>query len=340
MSTDRLLQAVLAKFPSASPEFALDLIVECQADLNKVFALLGAQQQSKQRQLTFDGFIGKSKSKHVNARFKKTDLYTPEQVLDAGIYCTMHLDVLDASVANQLALQLDADSCTWKQNNFYLFERQVTSKHTTALYTDNDDILSGKQKATYQGRAKEILFPFTKEMTLARDRVQDIVRLYTEEWSCNVVLANKYASKTDKIDYHSDQLTHIGRRPIIAALSLGCTREFRIQKRGHSRTDPIYCVHVPHNSLLIMHGGCQELFKHSIPPMRTVEPDALLGATRISLTFRMYQSEYESTKLPRCKCDRPMILRTTNPKNGRFTYIWQCSEHYNTNVGCGDVRAV
>ncbi|GMM51411.1 hypothetical protein DASB73_023690 [Starmerella bacillaris] len=349
-ATDEMIKVILRKFPKLDPEYALDLIVQCDADVNKVLRLLGVSDVSKQRQLTFDGFISKSKGNlKSNSKEKKfakpgtftIDLYTPEQVLDAGVHCTMHFDVLEPGLANQLALRLNQDSSEWSASQFYLFDRLVTSQHYTALYTDQGELLNGNLQATYQGRSQKA-WPFSSEMAYARDRVQDIVQLYTDNWSCNVVLANKYGSKTDKIDYHSDQLTHLGIKPTIAALSLGCTREFRLKGRNHQRNDPIYSIHVPHNSLLIMHSECQELYKHSVPPMRTITPDPLLNDTRISLTFRMYPSQFESKMLPRCKCNRPMILRTTLPtrtKSGTiYKYIWQCSSHYDGNEGCHETR--
>lgn len=30
-------------------------------------------------------------------------------------------------------------------------------------------------------------------------------------------------------------------------------------------------ITLPHNSLLIMHGGCQEVFKHSVPPVNGMD---------------------------------------------------------------------
>lgn len=351
-STERLVQAVLDKVPSASRDVALDLIAECNADLNKVFQLVGVPQASKQRQLTFDGFISKKKPPQSSqlkavAQFKplirqtstNIDLFNNEQVLDAGIFCTLHTNVLDQRLANILALQLEESSKDWPQAEFYLFDRKVKSPHTTAMFSDNEDLLTGKTSPTYQGHKTPTPRPFSAEMSDARETVRRIVKLYDDDWECNVVLANKYASKTDKIDYHSDQLTHIGPKPTIAALSFGCTREFKLRKRSHTPKDTTYTVHVPHNSLLIMHSGCQEIYKHCVPPMRCVEPDPLLHETRISLTFRNYLPQFTSDRIPKCKCDQIMILRNTiATAENRYKYIWQCGNKYSENTGCDEVK--
>lgn len=86
---------------------------------------------------------------------------------------------------------------------------------------------------------------------------------------------------------HTDSMTYLGPYTTIASLSLGVERVFRIrpytsredtagaERRGehapplgsHSASVRTLNLPLPHNSLLIMHAGMQEGFKHSVPPI-------------------------------------------------------------------------
>ena len=73
-----------------------------------------------------------------------------------------------------------------------------------------------------------------------------------------------------------------------------------------------------------MHASCQEIFKHSIPTQRVIDPfhppfphpDQPSGGdeieasnARINITFRFYRPDYRSSTTPKCKCGIPCILR-------------------------------
>lgn len=343
MSTATLIDAVLKKVPDADPNVVLDLIVACNADLNQVFQLLGVQQQSRKRQMTFDSFTSKRPARRFKTSADVVNLYTPEQVKSADIKCSLYPNVLDPSVANQLAISLNEDAASWNNRRFYLFDREVQSGHKSAIYTSEKAILSGDEKTTYQGqilsRKRHEVFPFSPELSEACKVVEEHVRKLDPNWECSVAVMNQYSDKVSKLDYHSDQLTHLGAKPIIASLSLGCTREFRIKDRSVPPQRPVYSIHIPHNSLLIMHAGCQEHFKHCVPPASSVETDPLLGVSRVSCTFRMYKMNRED--LPRCRCNNTMILRNTLPdKEGNYKYIWQCGSGYGGGQSCELVKQV
>lgn len=79
------------------------------------------------------------------------------------------------------------------------------------------------------------------------------------------------------VGYHADQLTYLGPYPTIASLSLGTTRVFRLRGvqslQDDASTPPprTYDIELPHNSLCIMGAGCQEKYKHTIPPARSID---------------------------------------------------------------------
>jgi alkylated DNA repair dioxygenase AlkB len=60
----------------------------------------------------------------------------------------------------------------------------------------------------------------------------------------------------------------LGPYTTIVSLSLGVTRNFRLRDTPGSAEIPrTYEIPLTHNSVIIMHGGTQEWYKHSIPPV-------------------------------------------------------------------------
>lgn len=57
-------------------------------------------------------------------------------------------------------------------------------------------------------------------------------------------------------------------------------------------------IHLPHNSLLVMHAEMQEEWKHSIHPAKAIDPHPVSGNTRINITYRYYRDAFH----PRFVC--------------------------------------
>lgn len=139
-------------------------------------------------------------------------------------------------------------------------------------------------------------------------------------WEPNAAFVNCYAGGAESVGYHSDQLTYLGPRAVIGSLSLGVAREFRVRKivarvqDDNEEPNPTgadeYCskrkkaskeradaegqiaIHLPHNSLLIMHAEMQEEWKHSIHPAAAIDPHPIAGNRRINVTYRYYRDEF------------------------------------------------
>lgn len=94
----------------------------------------------------------------------------------------------------------------------------------------------------------------------------------------NHVLLNRYRDGADRMGRHADDEPELGREPVIAALSLGATRRFRLEKKGKRvrRTQAL-----ANGSLLVMGGTMQHRWYHAV--MR--EPGCT--AERINVTFRL-----------------------------------------------------
>lgn len=94
----------------------------------------------------------------------------------------------------------------------------------------------------------------------------------------NLCLCNLYRDGNDSNGWHADDEKVLGTNPVIASVSLGATRRFKLKHKQ----DPTQKLDLDleSGSLLYMAGETQHTYKHQIPKTaRKVEP-------RINLTFR------------------------------------------------------
>jgi alkylated DNA repair dioxygenase AlkB len=91
----------------------------------------------------------------------------------------------------------------------------------------------------------------------------------------NAVLCNLYRDGHGSVGLHADDEPEMG--PVIASVSLGAERLFRLRRKDGSVA---FSERLSHGSLLIMAGDTQKNFKHEAPKEpRVTQP-------RINLTFR------------------------------------------------------
>ncbi len=88
--------------------------------------------------------------------------------------------------------------------------------------------------------------------------------------------ANLYRSGSDSVAWHSDRVGRVVRNPLIAIVSLGSSRMFRLRPRGGGQGTSIP---LHSGDVLVMGGACQHRFEHCVPKVARAQP-------RISLTFR------------------------------------------------------
>ena len=155
----------------------------------------------------------------------------------------------------------------WSQHIIRIRGREVASPRLSAWYGDPDAHYS------YSGLSLE-----------PRPWLPVILELKTRiEAACNEafngVLLNLYRDGADSIGWHSDDEPELGERPVIASLSLGATRRFRLRHRRRKELEPV-AIDLESGSLLIMEGDTQRFWKHQVPKSKRVtEP-------RVNLTFR------------------------------------------------------
>ncbi|WP_312285923.1 alpha-ketoglutarate-dependent dioxygenase AlkB family protein [Chryseobacterium gleum] len=172
---------------------------------------------------------------------------------------------LSKEEANRLKDTL-LSTAPWEQRTQKMYDKMVLTPRLTAWYGDSKDYgVEEKQKARN---------PWTPELFLLKERIE-------KEFNCkfNGVLLNLYRDHNDSVAWHRDKESRYGRRPVIASISLGQTRNFDFRKKDHHASK--YSLPLPHGSLLIMKGDLQENWEHriakSIIPMKE----------RINLTFRL-----------------------------------------------------
>lgn len=97
----------------------------------------------------------------------------------------------------------------------------------------------------------------------------------------NSVLLNLYRDGQDSVSWHSDDEKELGKNPVIASVSFGASRDFKLKHKYQDYNDSISLTS---GSLLVMRGETQHYWQHSIPKTsKKVEP-------RINLTFRTIYS--------------------------------------------------
>jgi alkylated DNA repair dioxygenase AlkB len=104
---------------------------------------------------------------------------------------------------------------------------------------------------------------------------QDIEALTGD--SFNSVLLNLYRDERDSVAWHSDDEAELGPRPVIASLSLGAMRTFKLR---HKQNGHMVSIALHNGCLLRMAGDTQHCWKHAV-----LKEKATTGP-RINLTFR------------------------------------------------------
>lgn len=156
---------------------------------------------------------------------------------------------------------------TWRQEEIFLFGRRRPVPRLVAWHGD-----SGAEYR-YSG---VLHVPEPWSPTLQH------VRLAVEELAgqrFNSVLLNLYRDGRDGMGWHSDDETELGPNPVIASVSLGATRHFRMRHKRHK--GEALGIDLEHGSVLLMQGATQHHWVHALPKTRRPSGE------RINLTFRL-----------------------------------------------------
>eukprot|EP00903_Cladosiphon_okamuranus_P021834 g20077.t1 len=155
-------------------------------------------------------------------------------------------------------------------------------------------------------------------------------------WNPNFCICNVYDDHRNHLGPHSDTLSSIGPEAIVVGISLGAKRVFVVQEKlpwgvkaaaGGDLEGKKKCLDMPHNSAVVMWGGCQERYKHGVPSMtKGVEIHPMAGTKRISITLRERKETLPRFLLPipDCRCGAPTSLNSRVLENGTVEYLFHC----------------
>jgi alkylated DNA repair dioxygenase AlkB len=161
----------------------------------------------------------------------------------------------------------------WEERSIRLFGKLVLQPRLVAW--------QGVEAYTYSGQTL-LPAPFSPAVVELLETIEKTVGL-----SFNTVLLNFYRDGRDSMGLHADDEPEMGRYPVIASLSLGAERRFRIVPFDKA-VEPVSLL-LPEGSLLLMLGDAQRYARHELPKM----PKLTEG--RINLTFRSIQRLGENT---------------------------------------------
>ena len=199
--------------------------------------------------------------------FEDTDLFT------SGHSGTMMFDLPDADVMliDNFFTKEESDyyyatllsTTKWREYEMEIFDKTVTAPRMISWFEDKDNI--GVKPETPE---------LTPELCAIRARVEAEIKL-----KFNAVLLNLYRNGKDGVAWHSDHTDKSGKNPIIASVSFGETRMFRLR---HKFRKDLPQVEIPlhHGSFLLIAGTTNSYWQHQIPKTtKNILP-------RINLTFR------------------------------------------------------
>ncbi|MCA8832414.1 alpha-ketoglutarate-dependent dioxygenase AlkB family protein [Hymenobacter pini] len=179
-------------------------------------------------------------------------------------------EFLTAEEAAELLRTL-TETVAWQQQPIRLFGREVLQPRLTAWYGD------ARAAYAYSGLQLEPL-PWLPELQLLRQRVESATGS-----RFNSVLLNLYRIGQDSMGYHADDEPELGPEPVIASVTLGATRTFRLKPRpaafAETLPEPL-SLPLTSGSLLVMQGPTQRNWLHALP--KTARP----VGPRLNLTFR------------------------------------------------------
>lgn len=173
---------------------------------------------------------------------------------------------LSREEADQLKENL-LQTAPWEQRTQKMYDKTVITPRLTAWYGDSQYNESADRN-TSNGN------PWTPQLLNLKERIEKEFGYWF-----NGVLLNLYRDQNYSVAWHRDKESRYGKRPVIASISLGQSRNFDFRKKDHHQSK--YSLPLPNGSLLIMKGDLQENWEHRIA--KSTKP----MMPRINLTFRL-----------------------------------------------------
>jgi alkylated DNA repair dioxygenase AlkB len=154
----------------------------------------------------------------------------------------------------------------WQHDEIMMFGKRVVTARKVAWVADEGLFY------TYSSMEKQ---------PLAWTPVLRDLKSSVEEWTSeafNACLLNLYQDGMEGMGWHSDNEKSIVGESVIASISLGAERPFRLRHKASGETVDLM---LGTGSLLIMKGATQRCWKHTLPKTKKVT------LPRVNLTFRL-----------------------------------------------------
>lgn len=195
------------------------------------------------------------------------------QIADSSRYPDLSLiyikEFLNAKESLKL-FQLLKDGTEWQSAYVTIYGKKYLQPRLSAWIADPS------VQYTYSG----LTLPrndWTTGLLDLKKRISDLI--VDEKTRFNSVLLNYYRNGNDSMGWHQDNEKVLGVYPVIASVSLGCERVFKM-KHINSERKTVINFNLSAGDLLLMKGATQEFWSHSLP--KTSKP----AGGRINLTFR------------------------------------------------------
>ena len=180
-------------------------------------------------------------------------------------------DHFDSEIAGNLLREL-TEEIPWVQNKIKFYGKESLVPRLESWHGDEGI------SYTYSG-IKMDAKPWTKNLLMIKESIEPIAKT-----TFNSVLINYYRDGKDRVAWHSDDEKELGKNPVIASVSLGAERKFKLRHKKYKENQLQHEVFLQSGSLLLMSGSTQHHWLHEIP--RTAKP---IGP-RINLTFRVIKN--------------------------------------------------
>ena len=204
--------------------------------------------------------------------------YTPPAALvaaaeDFGVAQALYVPGFLAGGRADELLAVTLAGAPWQQERLAMFGRTYTARRLSVCY--------GEATATYRynGLVRSAR-PWPDHLrTLAADIAAAV------GWRFNFLLINRFRDGGDRLGWHADDESDLGATPVIASLSVGAERVFRMRaKAGGASVGKV----LEHGSLVLMWGDSQRDYQHAVPP--TAKP----VGERLNFTFRLTGGEHRA----------------------------------------------
>ncbi len=192
-----------------------------------------------------------------------------QQIDLPGADIVLHQQAWSPKSGDRLCKRLIQET-DWRQDKISMFGQTHDVPRLNAWYGDPDCsyVWSGIQMKPSA---------WTPSLQRIRERVTKLAAT-----QFNSVLLNFYRDGNDKVDWHADDEKVLGVDPVIASVSLGASRKFRMRRKDRSQA-PVDII-LRSGDVLVMRGSTQRLWEHEVPRSKRI------SQPRVNLTFRVIES--------------------------------------------------